>query len=938
MTIDLAVHIARLSDERAKLETFLGRHSGWSAWRAAAAEGATEAPHAARRRAEAEADLAGNPVFSAWQALSAAIETLDTIQAQGTGSPHREIMHGMELTASHVARPDDGGGLLEPDGLSTTSEISQARGDHTPPAALAPALPSSVASLPSSLHDAGYSSHSPPRALQAAIIHARPPDAGRSADAMWAPHRPPDDLTRIRRIDRRTAEALTARGIRFFDQIAAFSHADVRTLAAALNLGRRISQENWIEQAAVLGSRAASERARKLAEARTSPLRGVPSSGAEPNLPKGGETAPSLPARDTSPHRDSDGFAGELGSAAPLPLNAPTDTVATVDSAPPAEPPIEPVPAAIALALVIREAAGRIASNATVTGAMAPEPIPDVPVMVSPPSASKVPGEPAPTIAQEDVADITSEHAGSKPEPVPTSMSEPTPVVIDAAAEASPEPIIAHEGASEAATEPVASPPHEQDSSVASAHLNTPLAPATEPVSADDGSARVTTSAAASPAGGTSPEPPPSADDLEMIAGIDTATASVLAGLGITRFSEIASWGPGDVQRVATALGGDHHIGRVNWIEQAAVLARGLETAYARRRHIGDHRSLVPPPMSAPAPDAAFANWLACQTSTLPLAPSDARPPDVEGGAEETAAQPVEVARAPVPGPAEHPTVTSVDSHAPVAPSASVADNLGESAQLDDASAGQAEPETDSGPPKEETGPDDAGHQPAPLAATTAENVPSAVPDLQAERGHRPQPVQPPPLPQSHAADVPGSITARIKALERDLAALEIRPLSPAQPRRVVLPRPTEAAAPATPPVAPPLPDERWQHDALRRVLDPADDDFLGTGPDTISMPEADVTIIRQAAREIGLEPLPKSVALRSVEESASDDFDADAYAAYHGRIEEASVEIVRPAEAVRPPPAAEPPATDGAGPDAGRAEPRPGETVSRFLKALKGS
>ena len=957
MSIDLAGHIARLSDERAKLETFLGRHAGWSAWHTAVAEGAGGAPHAARLRAGAEVDLAGNPVFPARHALSAAIETLETLQSLGAIVPNSEVVDegdvaDREFAAAPVERVVDVTATRAANELHVATTKPEAQDDRTPPPeslvpesqvpeSLAPALPCSVASLPSALHDAGHLPHAPSRCQHAAIIHPGPPDIGRSADSMWWAQRPPDDLTRIRRIDRTTAEALTARGIRFFDQIAAFSHADVRTLAAALNLGRRISQENWIEQSAVLASRAATERARRLAEARTSPLRGVPSSGAEPNLPKGAEPPPPVPGQTPPPAREPIAIAAEHDTAIASPLVAPATPDASTVSHQPARAVIERLPDTIALALNIREAARRIANNATAAEGTSSEP--ETPVIAPPPLASERPGVPTPTVAhqgpaeEQDLAEVTSGPAGSAPEHASPQRPEPLPLVIETAVETEPEPIIS-EGVAETATAPVTSPPPVQDFSLAGAHSVALAAAETVPLPPAENSARSDTVTPPGAEPDTPPEPPAVADDLEMISGIDATTASDLAALGITSFSEIAAWGPGEVQRVTLALGGVRRIGRDNWIEQAAVLARGLETAYALRRQLGDCGSLVAPPVSAPAPDASFAHWLACQTSALPLAPRTAPLADVDGQGGEAASEPPRETLTPEPLDGAPAAMPSAESHAPVAPGGASIDGPGGRARLDDASAGQAEPGPDAGPLHEEPHPGETGHRPAPLAAASAENVPPAAPDLQAERGHRPQPIQPPPLPQSHTLDAPGSITARIKALERDLAALEIRPLSPTQPRRVVLPRPAELTTPAEPTAAPPLPDERWQHDALRRVLGPEDDAIPETEPHAAAMPEADVTIIRQAAREIGLEPLPESTTLRSAEESAGDEFDADDYAGYHGRIEEASVEIVRPAEGNRPPLPADTPSEKGAGAVGGRPEPRPGETVSRFLKALKGS
>ncbi len=77
-------------------------------------------------------------------------------------------------------------------------------------------------------------------------------DKTRDRLAVGRPGSVPDDLTRIRGLGAGLARRLADRGIVRFAQIAAWSAEDVRTIAAALGLGREISRRNWIEQAALL--------------------------------------------------------------------------------------------------------------------------------------------------------------------------------------------------------------------------------------------------------------------------------------------------------------------------------------------------------------------------------------------------------------------------------------------------------------------------------------------------------------------------------------------------------------------------------------------------------------------------------------------------------------------------------------------------------------
>lgn len=69
-----------------------------------------------------------------------------------------------------------------------------------------------------------------------------------------ARHDDRDDLTKIRGISRSLAARLSQIGITRFSQVAAWRLEDVVRVGTELELGRRISRENWIEQAARLMS------------------------------------------------------------------------------------------------------------------------------------------------------------------------------------------------------------------------------------------------------------------------------------------------------------------------------------------------------------------------------------------------------------------------------------------------------------------------------------------------------------------------------------------------------------------------------------------------------------------------------------------------------------------------------------------------------------
>ena len=87
------------------------------------------------------------------------------------------------------------------------------------------------------------------------IEASAPPETAAAPAAPAAPRS--DDLTSIRGIDASLAERLARHDVTTFATIAAWGQDDVRRISAALDLGRQISRQNWIEQAALLAGAAA---------------------------------------------------------------------------------------------------------------------------------------------------------------------------------------------------------------------------------------------------------------------------------------------------------------------------------------------------------------------------------------------------------------------------------------------------------------------------------------------------------------------------------------------------------------------------------------------------------------------------------------------------------------------------------------------------------
>lgn len=121
--------------------------------------------------------------------------------------------------------------------------------------------------------------------------------------------------------------------------------------------------------------------------------------------------------------------------------------------------------------------------------------------------------------------------------------------------------------------------------------------PNTRPLSGTPGTSKLVAQVISLPAKrvrATSPLPPPlppwattsdnseSRDDLCLIRGIDASSASILAICDVQTFADVARFRAEDVAKFNELLGDSRRIQRENWIEQAAMLAEGRCTKFAR--------------------------------------------------------------------------------------------------------------------------------------------------------------------------------------------------------------------------------------------------------------------------------------------------------------------------------------------------------------------
>jgi NADH-quinone oxidoreductase subunit E len=77
----------------------------------------------------------------------------------------------------------------------------------------------------------------------------------------------------------------------------------------------------------------------------------------------------------------------------------------------------------------------------------------------------------------------------------------------------------------------------------------------------------------------TAMEKPEAPDDLKLISGIGPKLETVLNGLGVWTYGQVAAWSKEEIAWLDDYLGFKGRIGRDNWIEQAAGLANATKPA-----------------------------------------------------------------------------------------------------------------------------------------------------------------------------------------------------------------------------------------------------------------------------------------------------------------------------------------------------------------------
>lgn len=93
---------------------------------------------------------------------------------------------------------------------------------------------------------------------------------------------------------------------------------------------------------------------------------------------------------------------------------------------------------------------------------------------------------------------------------------------------------------------------------------------------------------ASAPPPAPAPTPAPAAappagksDNLQLLKGVGPKLATLLTGLGVTSFEQIAGWSDADIADIDSRLGTfEGRVTRDNWVDQAGYLARGDKAGF----------------------------------------------------------------------------------------------------------------------------------------------------------------------------------------------------------------------------------------------------------------------------------------------------------------------------------------------------------------------
>ena len=406
-----------------------------------------------------------------------------------------------------------------------------------------------------------------PRSMPAAA-QAAPPPPPRPQTAPALPAT--EDLKRIRLIDADMEAGLKRLGITRYDEIAAWTRADVERISKALNLGRRIARENWIEQAQVLakGGETLYSARRARGEAAT----------AAPTRDEAPAPSPAVAAKPSELPRpmSSRGVAAVVVQPESAPLVSDRAAFAAAPEAaslPPPATPRRPVPPAdsdnlLRIGGITKEIAARLNEHGiTRYGQIAHWSAADVSELEE---RLEVRGriarenwiEQAQILSRGGDTRFSREFDGQPPGFLPTKLAD---AIREKKADA-----------------PVPPSPSRQDLGTLRSVRSQVYRDMPEPGPEAARTAASRRVAASGP------------NDLKRIRGIGVLIEKRLNTLGVTAYEHIANWTAADIDRISQSLDFKGRIERENWVEQARILGAGGHTEFSRRVDRGEVESSKP--------------------------------------------------------------------------------------------------------------------------------------------------------------------------------------------------------------------------------------------------------------------------------------------------------------------------------------------------------
>ena len=456
----------------------------------------------------------------------------------------------------------------------------------------------------------GRSAAEDARSAKPAPPAAPPPSPAPVPSAAAAGETPAQDLKRIRLIDEALEAGLNKLGVRRYDQIAGWLHADVARVDHALGLKGRISQENWIEQAQVLAKGGETFYSMRRARGEGATALPTPDEGERAALPPAppGKVAAAVEVKPqvTLQPRPATGGAAAVAADIIMPVT-------------PVRAEAKPQPAHVAERAAFAEprrseATGAPASQPLPAATAGPEPTPAVPVRPVAPAArdnlQRIGGIDAQTEQRLSALGVTrySQIAHWSPADVDRFDRQLAASGRIARENWVEQAQILSRGGDTAFSrdfdrrmrgeEPSAAlrPAKLADAIREHAAAKAPDGRGANP---DLGALRSVRSQAYQ-----NPEPGPEAaqragaqnkvlrsaalEDLKRIRGIGVLIEKRLNSMGVVSYEQIANWSAADIERVSHLLDFKGRIERENWIEQARILASGGATEFSRRVDRGE--------------------------------------------------------------------------------------------------------------------------------------------------------------------------------------------------------------------------------------------------------------------------------------------------------------------------------------------------------------